>query len=101
MDIEIERIPFFETEPTLVDENSPLIEEFQKVIQDTTGSTLPVVGILGQSDLRWFMKNGIPGINFGPGSNDNNIHGYDECMSIEDLIQTTKILARVAGNIVS
>ncbi|MFP3390225.1 M20 family metallopeptidase [Brevibacillus sp. SIMBA_040] len=94
------RITDFQTEPTIVDESSPLISELQDAVQEVTGRTLPVVGVLAQSDTRWFIRNGIPGINFGPGTSENNIHGFNECMEIEDLIQTTKILAVLTKNII-
>ncbi|WP_209123473.1 M20 family metallopeptidase [Alkalihalobacillus sp. BA299] len=100
MDIEIERILDFQTEPTVTGEDSPLIEEIQKASREVKGETLPVVGMLGQSDTRWFINNGIPGINFGPGTNHNNLHGYDEFMEIEDLIHTTKVLAVLTLNYV-
>ncbi|RFU65047.1 M20 family metallopeptidase [Peribacillus glennii] len=98
MNIEIERVPDFQTNPTVTEENSPLIEELQTAVKEVTGTTLPVVGMLGQSDTRWFIQAGIPGINFGPGTNDNRIHSYDEFMDIEDLISTTKILSILAKN---
>lgn len=100
MNIKVERIPDFQTEPTVIEDRSPLIEELQNAVEEVTGKRLPVVGMLGQADTRWFLKHGIPGINFGPGTNDNNLHGYDEFMDIEDLIKTTKILSVLARNIV-
>ncbi|MDF9839402.1 MULTISPECIES: ArgE/DapE family deacylase [unclassified Paenibacillus] len=100
MNIRIHRITEFQTEPTITGEDSPLIAELQTAISEVTGAELPVVGMLGQSDTRWFVKHGIPGINFGPGTNDNNIHGYDEFMDMEDLIQTTKILTVLQKNVV-
>lgn len=101
MNIRIDRITEFQTEPTVTEESSPLIAELQAAIKEVTGTELPVVGMLGQSDTRWFVKHGIPGINFGPGTNDNNLHGYDEFMDMEDLIQTTKILTVLQKNIVA
>ncbi|PLR77031.1 hypothetical protein CU633_12495 [Bacillus sp. V3-13] len=98
MKIEIERVPDFQTDPTVTEENSPLIEELQTAIKEVAGKTLPVVGMLGQSDTRWFIQQGVPGINFGPGTNDNNLHSFDEFMDIKDLIQTTKILSVLARN---
>jgi len=98
MKILVERILDFETVPTITEEDSPLIEEIQKANLEVNGMRLPVVGMLGQADTRWFNKNGIPGINFGPGTNDNNLHGYDEFMDIENLIQTTKVLAVLVRN---
>ena len=90
----------FETEATITAENSPLVCELQQAVQEVTGHTLPVVGALSQADTRWFVKNGIPGINFGPGTSENNLHGFNEYMEIEDLMQTTKILAVLTKNIV-
>jgi succinyl-diaminopimelate desuccinylase len=101
MNIHIERISDFETEPTVTSSNSPLITAIQEASKEVTGNTLPVVGMLGQSDARWFIKNGIPAINFGPGTNDNNLHGYDEFMEIDDLVQTTKVLCVLIKNYVS
>lgn len=101
MNIHVERISDFETEPTVTSANSPLIADIQNANQEVTGQTLPVVGMLGQSDARWFIKNGIPAINFGPGTNDNNLHGYDEYMEIDDLVQTTKVLSVLIYNYVS
>jgi succinyl-diaminopimelate desuccinylase len=100
MNIKVERILDFETEPTVTSSDSPLITAIQEACLEVTGNTLPVVGMLGQSDARWFIKNGIPAINFGPGTNDNNLHGYDEFMEIDDLVQTTKILAVLVKNYV-
>jgi len=101
MNIHIERITEFQTEPTVTEESSPLIAVLQAAVKEVTGSELPVVGMLGQSDTRWFIKHGIPGINFGPGTNDNHLHGYDEFMDMEDLVQTTKVLAVLGRNIVA
>jgi succinyl-diaminopimelate desuccinylase len=101
MNIHIERISDFETEPTVTSSDSPLITAIQEASKEVTGNTLPVVGMLGQSDARWFIKNGIPSINFGPGTNDNNLHGYDEFMEIDDLVQTTRILCVLIKNYVS
>ncbi|QKY68299.1 M20 family metallopeptidase [Lentibacillus sp. CBA3610] len=102
MEIVIENIPEMQTEPTIIDDKSPFILEIQKACNEVIGQSLPVVGMLGQTDLRWFIKNGIPGINFGPGNPEkNNPHNYDENMGIDDLIQTTKVLATFARNYLS
>ncbi|TWT25355.1 M20 family metallopeptidase [Planomicrobium sp. CPCC 101110] len=98
--VKVDRISSFETNPTVTGEDSPLIAQIQEANKEVTGKVLPVVGMLGQSDSRWFIQNGIPAINFGPGTNDNNLHGYDEFMDIDDLIQTTKVLAVLLKNYV-
>ncbi|MDN7246161.1 M20 family metallopeptidase [Planococcus shenhongbingii] len=96
----VTRISSFETDPTVTSEDSPLINQIQEANKEVNGKSLPVVGMLGQSDSRWFIQNGIPAINFGPGTNDNNLHGYDEFMDIDDLVQTTKVLAVLIKNYV-
>ncbi|MCQ6268355.1 ArgE/DapE family deacylase [Fictibacillus sp. WQ 8-8] len=98
MNIRVERVLDFQTTPTVTEESSPIIGELQEALKEVTGEALPVVGMLGQSDTRWFINSGIPGINFGPGTNDNNLHSYDEFMDIEDLVQTTKVLSVLVRN---
>ena len=100
MNIEILKLSNFETRPTVTSENSFLIQELQKAIKAFTGEEFPVIGVNGQSDCRWFVDHGIPGINFGPGRNDYNVHGYDEFMDIEDMLQTARILTLFAKNVV-
>lgn len=93
MDIAIEKIAGAETVPTITEPNHPLILALQKASMEVNERELPVIGVMGQSDSRWFIQNGIPAINFGPGTPANRIHGFDECMDIEDLINTTKVVA--------
>ncbi|MFS0864296.1 M20 family metallopeptidase [Fredinandcohnia sp. 179-A 10B2 NHS] len=99
LEIQIDRLRGFETNPTVVEENSPLITELQKAVREVSGKELPVVGVLGQSDARYFIEQGIPTINYGPGTNQNNLHGFNEFIEIDDLIETTKVLATFSKNI--
>jgi succinyl-diaminopimelate desuccinylase len=99
MNITIENVAF-ETVPTITEPNHPLISALQKASVEVNGKELPVIGVMGQSDSRWFIKNGIPAINYGPGTSANRIHGYDECMEVEDLINTTKVISLFCMNVV-
>jgi succinyl-diaminopimelate desuccinylase len=90
----------FETVPTITEPNHPLITALQKASVEVNGKELPVIGVMGQSDSRWFIQNGIPAINYGPGTPANRIHGYDECMEVEDLINTTKVISLFCMNVV-
>jgi succinyl-diaminopimelate desuccinylase len=101
MKFTIEKISDFETEPTITNEDSFLIQELQLAIEEVKEKILAVVGVLSQSDARYFINNGIPAINYGPGTSENNLHGYDEFMSVDDLIETTKVLTTLAKNILS
>lgn len=94
----IERLEGFNTPPTVVAEDSPLIEKLQQANQAVGGERLPVVGMMGQTDGRWFLQQGIPTVSYGPGRSDNNLHGYDEFVDIDDLIRTIKVLTVFARN---
>jgi succinyl-diaminopimelate desuccinylase len=100
MNIVIEKKMEAETVPTITEPNSPLIMALQDASSVVNGKELPVIGVMGQSDSRWFIQNGIPAINYGPGTPANKIHGYDECMEIEDLINTIKVIALFCTNVV-
>lgn len=89
-----------ETVPTITEQNHPLIRALQKASKEVNGKELPVIGVMGQSDSRWFIQNGIPAINYGPGTTANRVHGYDECMEIEDLINTIKVISLFCTNVV-
>ncbi|MHC0036969.1 M20 family metallopeptidase [Pseudoneobacillus sp. C159] len=100
MDIKIERIVEAESSPTITEENHPLINALQQANKQVNGRELPVVGVMGQSDARWFIGNGIPAINYGPGTASNRIHGYDEYMNIADLMNTIAVVALFCLNVV-
>ncbi|MFD2445021.1 M20 family metallopeptidase [Bacillus sp. CGMCC 1.16607] len=100
MNISVEKIGSAETAPTITEHNHPLILALQKASMEINKKELPVIGVMGQSDARWFIKNGIPAINYGPGTPANRIHGYDECMEIADLMNTTKVISRFCVNVV-
>lgn len=50
------------------------------------------------NDGHWFHEKGIETIIMGAGSHHNNVHAEDEFVSIDDLIDTTKIFAITAFN---
>jgi succinyl-diaminopimelate desuccinylase len=50
------------------------------------------------NDGHWFHEKGIETILMGVGTHENNVHAEDEFVSIEDLIDTTKIFALTAMN---
>jgi succinyl-diaminopimelate desuccinylase len=100
MHIVIERKNEAETLPTITEVNHPLIQALQQASQEINGKELPVIGVMGQSDSRWFIANGIPAINYGPGTPANRIHGYDECMDIDDLLNTVQVIAMFCANLV-
>jgi succinyl-diaminopimelate desuccinylase len=82
----------FNTPPTVMEEDSPLIDKLQNAQMTLGRERLPVVGMMGQTDGRWFLQQGIPTISFGPGRSDNHLHGYDEFVDLDDLLHTIKVL---------
>jgi succinyl-diaminopimelate desuccinylase len=93
LDVVMERLREAETEPTMVESDHLLIETLQQASHEINETRLPVIGVMGQSDSRWFIKNGIPAINYGPGTQANRIHGYDEFMEVSDLLNSIKVLS--------
>lgn len=53
------------------------------------------------NDAHWFNENGIEVILMGTGTHENNVHAEDEFVSIDELIETTKIFALTAFNYLS
>ncbi|MBY0123565.1 M20 family metallopeptidase [Bacillus sp. S/N-304-OC-R1] len=90
-----------ETTPTIVERNHPLIEALQEASKEINDVELPVTGVMGQSDSRWFIQNGIPAINYGPGTQANRVHGFDEFMEISNLLNTVKVISLFCINMVN
>ncbi|MBE4906521.1 ArgE/DapE family deacylase [Bacillus luteolus] len=101
MNIIIQKKGEAETTPTIIERNHPIIEALQKASIAMNNVELPIVGVMGQSDSRWFIQNGIPAINYGPGTPTNRLHGYDEYMEISDLLNTVKVISLFCLNIVN
>ena len=53
------------------------------------------------NDAHWFNEKGIEVILMGTGTHENNVHAEDEYVSIDELIETTKIFALTALNYLS
>lgn len=50
------------------------------------------------NDAHWFNEKGIEVILMGTGTHENNVHAEDEFVSIDELIETTKIFALTTLN---
>ncbi len=97
----LELIPHREvwTEPTLSPENSPVLQSLLHASAKIKGQSLPVVGVPIQSDARYFLAKGIPAVNYGPGRPENGVHGINEHLEINDLVESIKILILAAGDL--
>ncbi len=75
----------------------PIIRSLELVIQRVLGMGQPVFSVLsvGSSDASHFRRNGIDTVFYGPGQ-QNKIHGYDEQVSVESLVESAEIYAETA-----
>ena len=78
-------------------ENRPIVRSIELGIQRVLGMEQPVFSVLslGSSDATHFRRNGIDTAFYGPGL-QHNIHGYDEQVSVESLVESAEIYAETA-----
>jgi succinyl-diaminopimelate desuccinylase len=80
-------------------ENRPIVRAIELGIQRVLGMEEPVFSVLllGSSDASHFRRHGIDTVLYGPGL-QHTIHGYDERVSVKDLIESAEIYAETAIN---
>jgi acetylornithine deacetylase len=82
----------FQAEGCVVDENEPVLGALREAARDVTGRELESVALTGTTDARFFnIYGGIPATCYGPSG--GNIHGIDEWVSIDSMMETTAVLA--------
>ena len=69
----------------MLDEDHPGCECMKKAIYDVTHKEAQIGAFSGADDATWLYKEGIPSFTFGPGSTNNNLHGNNEYISVEQL----------------
>jgi acetylornithine deacetylase/succinyl-diaminopimelate desuccinylase family protein len=77
------------------DPNDPVVKRFLDAVRLTTRKTLPLAGELGGNDGHYFARAGIPVVCFGPSRSDTRVHGVDEFVYINDLINTRKTIVNL------
>jgi acetylornithine deacetylase len=77
--------------PWLQDEEDPFIRLVQQSGKDVMGVEPPIVGKPAGLDTRFCKEFGISACAFGP--NGGNIHGIDEYVDLQSVVQTTKVIA--------
>ena len=87
-----ERIGSYYTEP-----QSDHVQSVKKNAEAIFGREMPVTGIRGGSDARFFAQADAKTLNFGPGDMESNPHGADENISLS---QVRDAGATVAASIV-
>ena len=80
-------------------ENRPIVRATELGIRQVLGMGKPVFSILliGSSDASHFRRHGIDTVNYGPGNLDT-IHGYDEQVSVKNLVESAEVYAETAIN---
>ena len=78
-------------------ENRPIVRSIELGIQRVLGMEEPVFSVLslGSSDASHFRRHGIDTVFYGPGL-QHTIHGYDEQVSVENLVESAEIYAETA-----
>ena len=85
------------TNPNWTLENRPIVRAIELGIQRVLGMEEPVFSVLllGSSDASHFRRHGIDTVLYGPGL-QHTIHGYDERVSVENLVESAEIYAETA-----
>ncbi len=76
--------------------DDPFVMLAKQALTSITGAENPLYGYPQTSDGRWFAKDGIPIIIFGP-SDPAVAHSTDEYVEIDQLIEATKFLTLFAA----
>ncbi len=87
---------FLESAAFLTPPDSPLARSLQDAVTETCGAK-PLTGYRQSSDARYFTREGIPIVIFGP-SDPEVGHAHDEHVSVQDLKIATDVLVRFARN---
>jgi acetylornithine deacetylase len=83
----------FQADGCHVPDDAPIVTAISQTHHDVVGKTLVPTSFTGTTDAKFFNLYGeTPAICYGP-SGGANIHGIDEWVSIDSMMQTTAVLA--------
>ena len=78
------------------DQENKFIKSFHTAVRDAVDPEIPISADLGGNDGYYFTSHGIPTACFGTLRDDNNYHGLDEFMHLEDFEIVKKALIHFA-----
>ena len=82
----------FQAEGCVVDPEEPVLAALSGTYRDVVGTPLEPQAFTGTTDIKFFnLYGGIPATCYGP--TGASIHGIDEWVSIESMMETTAVLA--------
>ncbi len=88
----------FSFEPFVTNIDGEFAKSIQKAVKSVYKEEREFKMFQSANDGHWFHEKGIETILMGVGTHENNVHAEDEFVSIEDLIDTTKIFALTVLN---
>ncbi len=72
----------------------PWVLEGRGIVKEVIGQELPFTGTLASTDMNFQVNDGrMPCFNLGVGGDYSNTHKQDESVSIDELVELTKITA--------
>lgn len=91
----------FSFEPFETDLNTKFAKIVQNAVSTVYNEDRDFKFFQSANDGHWFHEKGIETILIGTGTHENNVHAEDEFVSINDLLDTTKIFALTILNYLS
>jgi len=91
----------FSFEPFETDINTKFAKIVQNSVSTVHNEERDFKFFQSANDGHWFHEKGIETILIGTGTHENNVHAEDEFVSINDLMDTTKIFALTILNYLS
>jgi len=79
--------------PHLSDPDDVQVKALAENAAAILGEEVPVTGVRGFTDARFFVAHGTKVVNFGPGDDDSNIHGADENVALDQVRDAGAIVA--------
>lgn len=81
----------WQADPWYQDPEDPYVESFKRTFQAVSGTEVQIQGRSSGNDARFTQYFGRAGVAFGPAAHE--IHGIDEYVDLESVLQTTRVLA--------
>ena len=82
-------------EPCFTSVDSPLVEALKESLKYTTGKAPGISVMMAGCDMRYFHRQGIPTVIYGPGDNFSS-HQADESVGIDALVRGSQVYALTA-----
>jgi len=99
-DLNVKAVVTTEIEPVEIDEHEKMVGAAKRVIEHVLGEPCRVSGMQAFSDAGWFVRNGTPAINLGPGLPEE-AHRVNENVEIEQIFDAVSIYHAIATDILA